>query len=48
MPDKNELHDMLLDMQDYIFSKEMREICSELNSTKETMRQEAYILRCLL
>ena len=42
MPDKNELHDMLLEMQDYIFSKEMREICSELNSTKETMRQEFY------
>ena len=42
MPDKNELHDMLLEMQDYIFSKEMREICGELNSTKETMRQKVY------
>lgn len=42
MLDKNELHDMLLEMQDYIFSKKMREICSELNSTKETMRQEFY------
>ena len=34
MPDKNELHDMLLEMQDYIFSKEMREICNELNGEK--------------
>ena len=42
MPDKNELHDMLLEMQDYIFSKEMREICNELNSEKENMRQEFY------
>ena len=42
MLDKNELHDMLLEMQDYIFSKEMREICNELNGEKETMRQEFY------
>ena len=42
MLDKNELHDMLMEMQDYIFSKGMREICNELNSEKETMRQEYY------
>lgn len=42
MLDKNELHDMLMEMQDYIFSKGMREICNELNSEKETMRQEFY------
>lgn len=57
MIDKNELYDMLQEMQDYIFSKEMRDICNELNDAKEAMRQEfyknvsateAYIPRCLL